>query len=60
MRSKYQHVKDLIAAAVVHARELAVAKGGIQPTQVGISQVTGTGGFLVIELVWTKKRPRFE
>jgi hypothetical protein len=34
LRSK--PVKDLIAAAVVHARETAEAKGGIQPARVGI------------------------
>jgi len=34
LRSK--PVKDLIANAVVHAREMAEAKGGIQPARVGI------------------------
>jgi hypothetical protein len=34
LRSK--SVKDLIANAVVHAREMAEAKGGIQPARIGI------------------------
>ena len=34
LRSK--PVKDLIAIAVVHAREMAEAKGGIQPARVGV------------------------